>query len=1511
MQYKVILSNRSLYREVILPVSANAVIVGTASTCEVRLSKNSFFEHFEIRFQNEGEHWTVECSANVYLSAGTMSKLPQKRLVHGDELQLRYFSTDAELLNMSIMIDFDEVNQDFERVIDISKSQKIMVGGGVQCEIGIKDANVSGDLVSLERKQEGYYLTELKSKYGVYVNGVRIRKGILLHEYDFFSLDKYKFFLKGNRLYTTSETSIQIRGLSERLEKDSASHLEYPKFNRNSRVQTKVCEDKITVLNPPEKPQKPQENLLATIMPTIFMLVLTVVMRGLMSSNGGMYVLFSACTMGVGIGTTIVTYFSGKKKYRKETEERESKYNAYIQSKREELEQARTQERNELNEIYMTPKLEESYVKQFHGSLFDRLPLDADFLELRVGTGSRNSARPVEFKKQEAIEVTDELMLLPERLHREYQHLENAPITLPLASYDAVGVVGTEAECYEMLKVMTYDLCIRQYHAEVKLYYIMDEQHAKKLAWTRWLPHVENAELGVRNIVCDSVSRNLLFEQLFVKMSAEAKKDTLPAVQHVIFVMDDMGIKNHPVSQYIENGGKKGFTFIFFERYEELLPQHCNAILRMKGDAKAELVNVEDGNHAQDFCYEKLSDAQMEEAALKLAPIYCDEVSLESSLTKSYSFFQMMDIFGAEDIDLGKNWAEARIGRTMAAPLGINAKKERVMLDLHEKAHGPHGLVAGTTGSGKSEILQSYILSMAVHYHPYEVGFVIIDFKGGGMANQFLALPHLIGTITNIDGKEIDRSLKSIKAELQKRQQLFAEHGVNKIDKYIQKFKQGEAKTALPHLIIIVDEFAELKAEQPEFMKELISAARIGRSLGVHLILATQKPSGQVNEQIWSNSKFKLCLKVQTQEDSKEVIKSPLAAEIREPGRAYLQVGNNELFELFQSAYSGGAAKADEGSNVHEFSIHELNLWGQRKVVFRQKKQEVTEDAKSKSQLDVIVDYIRQYCEKEGIERLPSICMPSLPAVIPYRAAKHEGNDILVDIGTYDAPEHQYQGAVTLNLSAQNTMIIGSSQYGKTNLLQTIVRAVEEEYTPEQVNLYILDFGSMIFKHFERSNFVGGVVCASDDEKLKNLFRMLNTIMAERKDRMAAVGVSSFASYREAGYTDLPQIILLADNYTALRELYLGDEDFLLPICRDGLAMGISVVLTNSQTNGIGYKYMSNFSQRIALYCNDSGEYSTLLERCRMVPANVPGRGIIEIDKTPYEFQTYLGFDGVKEIERVREIRQHVAGVQERFGELCARQIPEVPVKLDERYRREHLNMESWKPYVMPTGIDYETVDWMALDLTKVLSVAVTGREKFGRTNIVALMMNYLQENVFEYPSKAYIIDDYDRQLSGFASFGFVEKYTVDTAELDYILEEMENELKERTELLHNGGSLAQEPLLLCILQNESLMAAEGIKKNTAETIRRIQKNYGRMKVCFVFANVENVSVPFNGPEGMKLAKECKHIYVCDDLVNLKLTDIAAATARRYKKALELGDAYLITDKDVSKQKIIHAGKGG
>ena len=272
-------------------------------------------------------------------------------------------------------------------------------------------------------------------------------------------------------------------------------------------------------------------------------------------------------------------------------------------------------------------------------------------------------------------------------------------------------------------------------------------------------------------------------------------------------------------------------------------------------------------------------------------------------------------------------------------------------------------------------------------------------------------------------------------------------------------------------------------------MRELISVAQVGRSLGVHLILATQKPAGQVSDQIWSNSRFKLCLKVQSQADSNEVIKSPVAAEIVEPGRAYFQVGNNEIFELIQSAYSGAPEKqSSDEIKGKEFQICRVDPAGRHTVIFEQKRRK--EEGNTRNQLDAVVDFIKTYCEKHQVEKLPAICLPPLPDCLDYPsdmpAVSQAAVELKADIGMFDAPGNQYQGTAGIRISGKNTVIIGSSQYGKTNLLQTVIRSVASVYTPEDVNIYILDFGSMFLKNYENLPHVGGVVCAADEEKLRN-----------------------------------------------------------------------------------------------------------------------------------------------------------------------------------------------------------------------------------------------------------------------------------------------------------------------------------------------------------------------------------------------------------------------------------------
>jgi len=539
--------------------------------------------------------------------------------------------------------------------------------------------------------------------------------------------------------------------------------------------------------------------------------------------------------------------------------------------------------------------------------------------------------------------------------------------------------------------------------------------------------------------------------------------------------------------------------------------------------------------------------------------------------------------------------------------------------------------------------------------------------------------------------------------------------------------------------------------------------------------------------------------------------------------------------------------------------------------------------------------------------------MPPLADLIVYEEAVNINQSLqtTIRLGIYDDPNNQQQAEVSLDLQSGNTFILGSSQYGKTCLLQTIIRGVADRYSPEEVSLYILDFGSMALSVFDGLNHLGGIVLASDDEKLKNLMRMLNMEIKERKEKFSKIGITSFTSYKDAGYTDLTNIIVMIDNFFALKELYPEYDENILNICREGNSVGISIIVTTKQTNGINYKYMSNFPNRICLYNNSADEYRALFDKCRIQPKNVPGRGLVEINKNVYEYQTYLAFQGEKEIDRVEEIKAYVKRINQKFGDLYTRRIPEVPGLLTYEYVVKNLKYKRQTSYLVPIGIDYDTVELNYMDLSKIQLFTIAGKEGSGKTNFLKIIFHYLRQGMFDFPVKAYVVDDYQKRLNTLKSSGIVDRYTVDFNDFELILEDMNSELQERSELLMESGmdALKDKPLLIGVIKNNGIYGANGMSKNALELLKGILKNYKQLKVCFIFADVENAAVAYGASELLKMLKEYKNMFLFDDLSNLKFLDVSAAVVRQYKKEIDLGDSYFITEKGVQKQKIIF-GKG-
>ena len=532
--------------------------------------------------------------------------------------------------------------------------------------------------------------------------------------------------------------------------------------------------------------------------------------------------------------------------------------------------------------------------------------------------------------------------------------------------------------------------------------------------------------------------------------------------------------------------------------------------------------------------------------------------------------------------------------------------------------------------------------------------------------------------------------------------------------------------------------------------------------------------------------------------------------------------------------------------------------------------------------------------------------MPPLPEILYYTdSARRDTEEIYATVGLLDDPDRQLQEALNLNVTSQNYMIIGSAQCGKTNVLQTIIRSIADNYAPSEVNMYMIDFGSMILKNFAELNHCGGVVCVSDDEKLKNLFKLLNTEVKNRKERFAEAGVSSFVAYKETGKTDLPQIIVFIDNLTALKEMYLQDQDYLLPLCRDGIAVGISFVVANAQTSGIGYRYLNNFEGRITLFCNETSEYGMMFEGCRMKLPDIPGRSLVQINKNIFECQMYLSFEGEKEFERVQEIRKFVEMQNGKYAGQKARVIPEIPKELNAEYiQKVYPSYQKQGSVVL--GLDYNTVLPDAIDFTSGGMLTLSGKKEKGKDIFAKYFIESVLQNGFG-EAELYILDDMTRKWGEYEFHPKTALYVNTSETLQTVIDEIDQRVQMRYEQFSEGqlDVLEDEPWIVLIIESADAIADISGNKQEIAAIRSWLGKYRTMKIFILMTNVENANIAFNAPELLKVVKDNRRYLIFEDAANIKMCDISISVAKKYAKPIEPCDAFYICENELTKLKTV------
>ncbi len=1136
---------------------------------------------------------------------------------------------------------------------------------------------------------------------------------------------------------------------------------------------------------------------------------------------------------------------------------RRQKYGAYIQDQKARIEAVASEQRNIISSENPESRECINILYGLKRALWERMPSDRDFLNVRIGMGYEDLCVQVRSRGGEGFTMEDdEVRELSEQIVEETRIVDNVPARVKFAEYQTVGIIGDKRKTMHLLRNMLIALTTAHCYEDVRIAAIFSEQERAEWEALRWLPHIWDEYRQMcclaftpeeAHQICD-VFNDLVRRRINYRPENYSGKQA-PAHPYYILIFGDRAAVEHEeiMNNLFTDDPALGVSALFV--YDSLyqLPPKCRFIIEMndrpcaydRNEANKKFMFTPDAD---------ISAGQMESFARRMAAIRLDGFSANGGLPDSVTFLEGYGVKTVEELNVYERWNRSAAYKSLGVPIGTMAGGKPFIFDIHERKFGPHGLIAGTTGSGKSETMQTWILSMAVNFHPHEVAFVIIDYKGGGMANLLEPLPHVIGKVTNISAN-VGRSLISLRRESERRQEIFAKYGVTHIDKYQELFRAGKAKEPLPRLIIVSDEFAELKKAEPEFMAGLIQIARVGRSLGIHLVLATQKPGGVVDDQIQSNSRFRICLKVADAADSREMIRRPDAASITQSGRAFVLIGHDEYFDQFQSYWSGAPYFGNAASDEEEFEGNQIQFvegCGKRVRPVRQAK-------KKKAELDELtacIRYIADTAKQHQIEKLRGPWLPELPERLTldqltdakfFDGSCWPGGQpwLSTRIGIYDAPALQQQGYQVMNFAEEGHFgIYGAPGTGKTMLMKTVIFGLCSLFTPEDVNFYILDFGGWSMSSFADLPHVGGVALDSEEEKIQKLEKLLADEIENRKRIFLNHTVSSLAAYRENVGTDLPAIIVAVDNIAAMFDAYPELESLFINIATSGSTYGIYLLYTANNTTGVRYKVLQNIRGAVAFELTDKGDYAGIVGRPNgMALSGIPGRAFYK-GNPPMEFQAAIFIDGNTDKEQNTALKDRASKMNSAWKGKLPRQIPVMPSHVT----AESMIREYTARNVIPVGIGCEDIQTVLIDLSDHYAMAVTGSMQCGKSAMLLRICELLRTNE---DNRFYVFDGLRGSLSSLSSSA--EHYALcnDDDGVNSMLADLVDQLnirkraqnaarQEQGDTLDEKQFIASYPQLCIIIDDlkEFVDAVSDASRNSMERICRLAQNLGVLVIC-------------------------------------------------------------------------------
>ncbi|MGH3812245.1 MAG: FtsK/SpoIIIE domain-containing protein [Pseudonocardiaceae bacterium] len=934
--------------------------------------------------------------------------------------------------------------------------------------------------------------------------------------------------------------------------------------------------------------------------------------------------------------------------------------------------------------------------------LWERRLDDPDVLRLSAGLGAIGWQAPVANTHGERpTEVAQALA--------EASWLELAPVLVDLSDGGVVGIAGERSAALALARSLMCQAVVHHGPADLRVAVLTEPEEIAVWEWTKWLPHTRDAAAGggARTLAGPAEQSNALLGDLLEAGRAHQDRRSDAGRERragpvLLTVVDAVGLtegKNAP-ARAVLRGAAGPVAGIVLAPTPDRLPAVCTTVVELlDAEGTATLTRPRLGEVVEGLIVAGVSVETARSCALALACFEDPETA-----TAGASLPSRVDVATLFTEDVFDSGAVAGLWQTggqdpgIAAPIGVT---EEGVLTLDLLRDGPHGLVGGTTGSGKSELLRSLVAALALRTDPEHLNFVLIDYKGGSAFDECARLPHTVGLVTDLDAQLGERALRCLEAELHYRERLLRASGADDLRAYLRL--PAATETPLPRLVVIIDEFATMAAELPDFMEALVGVAQRGRSLGVHLLLATQRPSGAVKDNIRANTNLRIALRVQDDGDSTDVIGKPDAARIGrdQPGRAFVRLGPSEVVPI-QTALVTGTSQSNGGRvDVAPFQF------GRRP---RPPRPAATSGEATASDLERIVAAARAAFEAAGMPTPRRPWPEPLPADLPLDTVTApetvKAGTALVALA--DDPDAQAQYPVGWNLGKGNLLLFGLVGSGTTTTLASIALSLAAGVSPDELHLYVLDFGAGALSPLEGLPHTGAVITATEGERQRRLVRMLRGEL----DRRRELGAAS---------RDEPLAVLLVDGFSALRAEYDDPavqwvQDELARIVSEGSPLGILTVITVDRTGAVPTALSSTVSQKWLFRLSDPYDYAMYGVKFRSPSALPPGRCLVADNGQLIQ----VGRPTPSLTEAVDRISV-AAPVPLR----PPMEVGTLPVSVDPHELTDAVRLDD-EPWLLPVGIAESTHTPAALRIYPAEHVLIAGPSRSGRSGLLCALARLL-----------------------------------------------------------------------------------------------------------------------------------------------------------------------------------------